>query len=134
VVATAFTYGWWYEHRRQAGGCGIRPDEVRCSPSGGRLGRRAVDTVAEAVAFCLRDVAEDSPLVAPPANIQRLGLTDRELEVLRLVAHGNSNREIAAALVLSIRTIERHIENLYAKIGANGRAEATAYALRQRLA
>jgi DNA-binding NarL/FixJ family response regulator len=45
--------------------------------------------------------------------------------------HGKSNREIAAALVLSIRTIERHIENLYAKIGANGGAEATAYALRE---
>jgi DNA-binding CsgD family transcriptional regulator len=61
------------------------------------------------------------------------GLTTRELEVLRLVAAGHSNREIADILVLSRRTIERHINNLYAKIGARGKTDATAYAFRHGL-
>jgi predicted ATPase/DNA-binding CsgD family transcriptional regulator len=60
-------------------------------------------------------------------------LTARELEVLRLVAGGRSNREIADELVLSVRTVERHINNLYAKIGARGKADATAYAFRHGL-
>ncbi|MGH2355130.1 MAG: response regulator transcription factor, partial [Chloroflexota bacterium] len=46
---------------------------------------------------------------------------------------GQSNREIAAALVLSVRTVERHVANIYAKIGAHGRAGATAYAFRHEL-
>ena len=57
------------------------------------------------------------------------GLTKREVEVLRLVASGSTNNEIADDLVLSVRTVERHIGNIYAKIGARGRADATAYAL-----
>ena len=61
------------------------------------------------------------------------GLTARELEVLRLVASGRSNRGIAEELVLSVRTVERHINNLYAKIGARGKADATAYAFRHGL-
>jgi pimeloyl-ACP methyl ester carboxylesterase/DNA-binding CsgD family transcriptional regulator len=60
-------------------------------------------------------------------------LTAREVEVLRLVAAGQTNSEIAEALSLSVRTVERHIGNLYGKIGARGRADATAYALRQGL-
>jgi DNA-binding NarL/FixJ family response regulator len=50
--------------------------------------------------------------------------------VLRLIARGKSNQQIADALVLSLRTVERHITNLYGKIGAHGKADATAYALR----
>lgn len=61
------------------------------------------------------------------------GLTEREVEVLRLLAAGRSNLEIAAALVLSPHTVGRHIANIYAKIDAHGRAEATAYALRHGL-
>jgi DNA-binding NarL/FixJ family response regulator len=60
------------------------------------------------------------------------GLTAREVEVLRLVARGRSNQEIADELVLSIRTVERHIANIYDKIGASGRAAraaAASYAL-----
>jgi LuxR family maltose regulon positive regulatory protein len=60
------------------------------------------------------------------------GLTAREVEVLRLVAHGRSNQEIAGELVLSVRTVERHIANIYDKIGASGRAAraaAASYAL-----
>jgi DNA-binding NarL/FixJ family response regulator len=61
-------------------------------------------------------------------------LTPREAEVLRLIARGCSNQQIADELVLSVRTVERHITNLYAKIGAHGKADATAYALRHGLA
>jgi DNA-binding NarL/FixJ family response regulator len=59
------------------------------------------------------------------------GLSAREAEVLRLVARGLSNDDIARELVLSVRTVERHVANLYAKIGASGRtgrAIATAWA------
>jgi ATP/maltotriose-dependent transcriptional regulator MalT len=64
------------------------------------------------------------------------GLTAREREVIRLLAAGSSNAEIAAALVLSVRTVERHVANIYGKVGATGkaaRAAATAYALRHDL-
>ena len=61
------------------------------------------------------------------------GLTRREVEVLNLIATGCTNREIAAALYLSERTVERHITNAYTKIGARGKADATAYVLRQGL-
>jgi pimeloyl-ACP methyl ester carboxylesterase/DNA-binding CsgD family transcriptional regulator len=61
-------------------------------------------------------------------------LTPRELEVLRLVAAGESNGQIAARLGRSINTVERHVANLYRKIDARGRADATAYAIRNGLA
>ena len=57
------------------------------------------------------------------------GLTGREVEVLSLIANGRSSRDVAEELVLSIRTVERHITNIYRKIKARGRADATAYAL-----
>ena len=55
-------------------------------------------------------------------------LTRREVEVLRLVASGKTSAEIAADLVLSRRTVERHITNIYSKTKARSRAEATAFA------
>jgi DNA-binding CsgD family transcriptional regulator len=61
-------------------------------------------------------------------------LTAREVEVLRLVAGGLTNKEMAERLVLSVPTIHRHIANIYAKIGARGRADATAYTLNHDLA
>jgi DNA-binding NarL/FixJ family response regulator len=62
------------------------------------------------------------------------GLTAREAEVLRLIAAGRTNREIADDLVLSLTTVQRHIANIYGKIGARGRADATTYALRHGIA
>ena len=56
------------------------------------------------------------------------GLTPRELEVLRLVAAGRSNREIAAALVISEHTVARHLQNIFAKLGVSSRTAASAFA------
>jgi len=64
----------------------------------------------------------------------RNGLTPREREVLRLLAGGGTNAGIARALHITEHTVERHVANLYRKIGARGRAEATAYALRHGVA
>jgi pimeloyl-ACP methyl ester carboxylesterase/DNA-binding CsgD family transcriptional regulator len=61
------------------------------------------------------------------------GLTAREVEVLRRLAGGKTNSEIAEDLYVSVRTVERHVANIYAKIGARGRANATAYALTHNL-
>jgi DNA-binding NarL/FixJ family response regulator len=55
------------------------------------------------------------------------------LEILSLLAGGASNEHIAGALSISSRTVERHISNIYLKIGAHNRAEATAYAFRERI-
>jgi DNA-binding NarL/FixJ family response regulator len=81
-----------------------------------------------------RELAElDLPLPVDRAVPRaRDGFTPREREVLRLVAQGLSNDEIAAALVVSVRTVESHVASVYQKIGASGRtarATATAYAL-----
>jgi DNA-binding CsgD family transcriptional regulator/tetratricopeptide (TPR) repeat protein len=59
------------------------------------------------------------------------GLTTREAQVLELVAGGASTKEIARALGLSVHTVERHVANIYGKIGARNRADATGYALRR---
>jgi DNA-binding NarL/FixJ family response regulator len=57
-------------------------------------------------------------------------LTQREVEVLRLVATGLTNRAVAAELFLSEKTVARHLSNIFAKAGVNSRAAATAYAFR----
>jgi DNA-binding NarL/FixJ family response regulator len=62
------------------------------------------------------------------------GLTTRELEILRVLATGKSNREIAATLVISDHTVRRHLQNIFAKLGVRSRAAATAFAIRHHLA
>ena len=64
---------------------------------------------------------------------ERLGLTARELEVLRLVAAGRSNREIASELFISVKTASVHVSNILAKLGVTSRGEAAATAHRLRL-
>ncbi len=62
------------------------------------------------------------------------GLTAREVEVLRLVAAGKTNRAIATDLFLSERTVDRHVSNIFTKLGVSSRAAATAYAVEHDLA
>jgi DNA-binding CsgD family transcriptional regulator len=78
------------------------------------------------------EVAGKSP--ASSATATPDAVTARELDVLRLLAAGDSNAEIAGRLGITVHTVERHAANLYRKIGARGRADATAYALRRGLA
>jgi len=70
---------------------------------------------------------------APPKSEETSVLTPRELEVLRLVATGKSNRTIAAELVLSDKTVARHIANIFAKLDLSSRSAATAYAFQHQL-
>ncbi|HEX9015863.1 MAG TPA: response regulator transcription factor, partial [Chloroflexota bacterium] len=69
---------------------------------------------------------------APSCGSRELssGLTSRETEVLRLLALGRTNREIAEILVLSPKTVEHHVAHLYTKIQVRGRVDAASYALR----
>jgi DNA-binding CsgD family transcriptional regulator len=96
-------------------------DEVRaiCTPLGAMPLLARIETLATRITAL--------PAAAPTYPD---GLSAREVDVLRLIATGRNNQEIADALSLSVRTVERHITNLYARIDARGRADATAYALR----
>jgi DNA-binding NarL/FixJ family response regulator len=75
---------------------------------------------------------EELATPAPPA--WPAGLTGREVEVLRLIAAGHSNRAIAQALYISPNTVLRHVSNIFTKTGVANRAEAAAYATRHGLA
>ncbi|MBE7518520.1 MAG: AAA family ATPase [Thermoflexaceae bacterium] len=68
-----------------------------------------------------------------PEAVRPAGLTSREVEVLGLLAAGASSKEIGEQLVLSVRTVERHIANIYLKTGAHGRAQAASYAISHHL-
>jgi len=79
------------------------------------------------------DVAHVDLLVRGVSRIEARGLTRRELEVLRFVAAGETNKSIAAELVLSERTVDRHLSNIFTKLGVSSRAGATAYAYEHKL-
>jgi len=108
----------------------VRPHRAARSPAqaaerladdakGGRL-----DTV------CVRAVVEAAGQSLPPSRTSwPCGLSDREVEVLRLAARGLSNREIARRLVISPRTVEHHVQHVYAKIGTSTRAAAALFAM-----
>jgi NarL family two-component system response regulator LiaR len=75
--------------------------------------------------------ANEAPAI--PAQ-EAAGLSHREVEVLRLLAQGKSNAQIADELVISQNTVIRHVSNIFAKIGAANRAEAASYATRNGIA
>jgi DNA-binding CsgD family transcriptional regulator len=79
------------------------------------------------------DLTRVGMLLDVAGAIDSHGLTRRELEVLRHVAAGKTNKAIAAELVLSARTVDRHVSNIYAKLSVSSRAAATAYAHEHRL-
>jgi HD-GYP domain-containing protein (c-di-GMP phosphodiesterase class II) len=91
---------------------------LRIEATAGRLDADAVDAVLTAAGHPAR---RRQAVVA--------GLTGREVEVLRLVARGLSNPEIAASLVLSRRTVEHHVEAVYAKLGVHSRSAVTLRAM-----
>ncbi|HJR94112.1 MAG TPA: LuxR C-terminal-related transcriptional regulator, partial [Gaiellaceae bacterium] len=78
------------------------------------------------------DAARVSASLAPSGR-SRHGLSARELEVLRLVAAGRSNREIATALVISEHTVARHLQNIFAKLDVSSRTAAASFAFEHEL-
>jgi NarL family two-component system response regulator LiaR len=70
------------------------------------------------------------PDTAPAAS----RLTKRELEIMRLIVAGQTNREIADQLFISLRTVTTHVTNIFTKVGVENRAGAIAYAHRHQIA
>jgi ATP/maltotriose-dependent transcriptional regulator MalT len=81
-----------------------------------------------------RPEAEDASDLATRTQENPQSLSDREVEVLRLVAKGMSNREVASTLVISEHTVRRHLSNVFRKIGVTSRSAATAFAFEHDLA
>jgi pimeloyl-ACP methyl ester carboxylesterase/DNA-binding CsgD family transcriptional regulator len=98
---------------------------------------RTHDATVEAIGRFLRaGTVEETSSHSDDATGRRPtpnGLTPREVQILRQVAAGSTNKEIASEFTLAVSTVERHLVNLYTKIGARGRADAIAFALRHRL-
>jgi non-specific serine/threonine protein kinase len=114
-------------------------DQQECAATVARhsLGEEAFDAawdrgrglVAEqALELARAEAAEEANGAVAPA-----GLTGRELEVLRLVAAGSTDPEVAEELVLSVRTVHAHMRSIYRKIGVGSRSAATRYALEREL-
>jgi DNA-binding NarL/FixJ family response regulator len=98
-------------------------EELRREARAGRLDSEAIDGVLGAAGHRVR----------PPRREFVAGLSEREIEVLRLLARGNSIKQIAALLVLAPKTVDNHIQHIYAKIGVTTRAGATLFAMEQDL-
>jgi HD-GYP domain-containing protein (c-di-GMP phosphodiesterase class II)/DNA-binding CsgD family transcriptional regulator len=97
--------------------------ELRSEVASGQHDRDAVDAVLEVAGFDR----------SPSRRIWPAGLTDREVDVLRLICRGDSNRLIAAELSISPKTVGRHVENLYNKVGVSSRAAAALFAIQNGL-
>lgn len=87
--------------------------------AGGRLDRDAATVVVEAAGQTFR----------PPPTSWPAGLTDREVEVLRLLARGGSKKEVAKALVIAPGTVHTHVTHIYAKLGVSSRAGVALFAM-----
>ncbi len=90
----------------------------------GRLDKRAVDAVLEAAGAAPLNVRQGYPA----------GLSDREVEVLRLIARGRTSKQIADALVITEKTAGHHVEHIYAKTGVSTRVGAALFAMQHDLA
>jgi ATP/maltotriose-dependent transcriptional regulator MalT len=105
-------------------------DEVRAAREA--FGRLGAAHGLELVARLLAGMADEAEARAPATPA--VNLTARELEVLRALVAGLTNREIAARLVISEHTVHRHVTNVYRKLGVSSRTAAAAYAHRHELA
>ncbi|GAA3160783.1 HD domain-containing protein [Blastococcus jejuensis] len=105
-------------HRRALAAAAAR-DVLWREAADGRLDRTAVDALLSA----------DGPAAARPRAPRPAGLSDREVEVLRLIARGHSNREVARRLWISAKTVGHHVEHIYAKIGVTTRPAAALFAM-----
>jgi DNA-binding NarL/FixJ family response regulator len=125
--------------------------DVAAVVSAGACGFLAKDTRIEEVAVAVRAAAQGAAWLSPRAaevvlgHVRRLEvepeldptpleeLSSRELDVLRLIARGMENAEIAAELGISPRTAKNHVSNILAKLGLQGRVQAAIYAVRRGL-
>jgi HD-GYP domain-containing protein (c-di-GMP phosphodiesterase class II)/DNA-binding CsgD family transcriptional regulator len=125
VLATADVFQAMTEPRphRPAHAAAAAAAELRAAVAAGRLDGEAADAVLAAAGQ-----AGERPRTAWPA-----GLTDREVEVLRLLAGGAPNKVIAVRLGVSPKTVGHHVQHLYEKAGVRTRAAATLFALEQGL-
>src|SRR6185437_13087988 len=105
----------------------LDPDEA-----GAQLRRMATDRVldASAVNAVLAAAGDKGPRVRTPWPA---GLTDREVDVLRRIAVGDSIQDAGAQLHVSPKTVDFHLQNIYAKIGITTRAAATLFAIQNEL-
>jgi DNA-binding CsgD family transcriptional regulator len=104
---------------------------LACRALGDRAGGRMELEAARAVYERLGagpDVARVDALLAHRTDAGPQGLTPREVQVLRLLAAGKSNKQLADALALSVKTVERHVGNILIKLDVSSRAAATAWA------
>ena len=124
VLAAADAYHAMTEHRPHRGP--LSPGQA-----GDVLGQeaRAGRLDADAVAAVLEAAGQPVPRVERPA-----GLTEREAEVVGLLAHGLQTKQVAGTLGISAKTADRHIQNAYAKIGVSTRAGAALFAMQNGLA
>ena len=100
----------------------------------GDLDSAEVEVEAARETFTRLGAMPDAQRLAPPSRGQLpAGLTEREAEVLRLVATGMSNSSIAASLTLSEKTVSRHLSNIFSKIGVSSRTAAAAFAFEHHL-
>lgn len=112
----------------------------------GAIGYLLKDSSPEELIQAIRQVARGESSLNPaiarkvlqelthPTTHEEEGLTERELEVLRLIAHGLSNREIAVQLVITEPTVRTHVSNILGKLHLASRTQAALYALREGLA
>ena len=114
----------------------------------GAMGYLMKDTSSEELIQAIRDTYNYQPAMQPKIARQlmqdiqsqdskpgsEMTLTEREIEILQLVALGKTNQEIADDLVLSERTVRTHITNILAKLGLSNRTQAALYALREGIA
>ena len=97
------------------------------------------DIAADALIACIRDVLAGKTYLAPTAaaklaeRVTQVQLTPRELAALRLLANGESNKEIATSLGISERTVKTHLAHLFDKLGVTSRTEAVRVATRRGL-
>jgi pimeloyl-ACP methyl ester carboxylesterase/DNA-binding CsgD family transcriptional regulator len=101
---------------------------IQVIPGDGEAELAAIDTFLRTASAASKHAPQS------PSTTATRRLTLRETEVLRQIALGKTNREISDGLVLSERTVSRHITNIYAKLGLHSKAEATAYAIHRGLA
>ena len=84
-------------------------------------------TVEQAVEYALKPPPTTPGLAVPPAH--PAGLSAREVEVLKLVAKGLTNAQVAQELFISARTVNRHLNSIYHKLNVHSRAAATRFAV-----